>query len=89
MDIDYIPEMQIDPTKDLIISNGHIMVASYIGDYGVYIGFFEERGDILPVSWIQDTDTTVYIETHVSAARTIIDIKHNYVIDIGELLYYK
>lgn len=84
-EIDYIPEMELDLTKDLIISNGHIMVASYIGNYGDCIGFLEKKGDDLPVSWIHDMDTIVYIDTHVNGTKVIVNVQHNYVIDIQEL----
>ncbi len=84
--IDYIPEIWIDLTKDLLISNGHIFVASYLGDYGGCIGLFEEEGDDLPLAWIHDTETKVYIDIYENDNRKVIFVEHSYAIDIDSLL---
>lgn len=82
--IDFIPEMRLDLTRDLLISNGHIVVARYIGDYSGCLGFFAEEGDCLPVAWIHDTQAEVHIEVYDNKEGKIVVIDHNYVIDITE-----
>ncbi len=84
--IDYIPEIRIDLGNDLLISNGHIFVASYLGDYGGCIGLFEEEGDDLPLAWIYDTETKVYIDIYENDNRKVIFVEHSYAIDIDSLL---
>lgn len=84
-EIDYVPEFDISVEQDLIISNGHIMVANYIGDYFGCIGFYEEKDYPLPISWIFDKNTTVYIEIYEKEEQRIIVIDHNYAIDFEEL----
>ena len=83
--ISYIPEIDIDLTKDLLISNGHIFVANYLGDYGGCIGFFEEKDDDPPLAWIYDTDTKVYIDIYENMDQKIIFVEHGYSIDINTL----
>lgn len=84
-EIDYIPEIEIELSKDLIIANGHIMVANYIGDYFGCIGFFEEKHHSLPISWIYDENTTVFINIYNEDDRKIVIVEHSYAIDLGEL----
>ena len=83
-EIDYIPEIEISPGQDLIISNGHIMVANYIGDYCGCIGFFEYETDYLPISWIYDKETTVYIDIHEKEEQKIVVIDYNYAINLDD-----
>lgn len=82
--VDYIPGIRIDLTKDLLISNGHIIVASYLGDYSGCIGFFEEEGYDLPVAWIHDTYARVFIDVYEDEDSKIVCVEHSYVIDIDE-----
>lgn len=83
-EIDYVPEIEIKPFSDLIISNGHLIVASYIGDYCGCIGFFEEKDDDLPIAWIYDKETTVYIDIHERENQKIIAIEYNYAINLDD-----
>lgn len=84
--IDYIPEIRLDLTKDLLVSNGHIIVAEYVGDYGGYIGFFEREGYDLPVVWIHDNETKIYIDIHTKGDKKAVIVQCNYSIDIDALL---
>lgn len=84
-EIDYIPEIEISPYHDLIISNGNIIVANYIGNYFGCIGFYLDKEDDFPVSWIYDKDTTVYIDIHEDKGKKIIMIDHNYAICLEDL----
>lgn len=84
-EINYIPEIKLDLTKDLLISNGHIVVASYIGDYGGCIGYFEEEGYDLPVAWIHDY-TKVYINIYEKDNSKIVSIDFGYSINIDEFM---
>ena len=83
-EIEYIPEIEIRLLEDLIISNGHLIVASYIGNYCGCIGFFEEKDDDLPIAWIYDKDTTVYIDIHERENQKIIAVEYNYAINLDD-----
>lgn len=84
-EIDYMPEISINPANDLIICNGNIMVAKYIGDYMGVMGFYGEEGDSLPISWIYDKETMIYIDIHGGEGDKIISIDYNYAIDLENI----
>lgn len=83
--VSYIPEIRIDLTKDLLISNGHIIVATYLGDYSGCVGFFENEGDCLPVAWIHDIDAKIFIDVYKGKNGTIVVVEHSHSIDINTL----
>lgn len=85
-EINYIPEIEIDPRKDLLISNGNIIVASYIGAFCKTIGFYNNKGDSLPIAWIYDKETTIYIDVYKSNNSKIINIEYEYSINFDHLL---
>lgn len=84
VEIDYIPEIHVDLTRDLVFSNGNIMVAGFIGEYGGYIGFFEEEDDDLPIAWLHDNNTTVYIDVYQKRNGKVIIIESKYIIDLDD-----
>lgn len=84
-EISYIPEIEIDSSKDLIIANGYIMAASFLGNYNGQIAFFKDRKDKEPISFIQDKETTVFIDIYHQDKRKILIIEHNYVVDLDKL----
>lgn len=81
----YIPKIEISSEDDVIISNGNIMNANYIGNYCGHVGFYEEKDDQLPISWIYDKHTTVNIDIYNKDGQKIVMIDHNYAIDIENL----
>lgn len=83
-EIDYIPEIEISIEHDLIISNGHIMVANYIGDYCGSIGFYAEKDDDLPIAWIHDKNTTVYINEYEEDYQKFVVIDYNYALSFDD-----
>ncbi len=83
--ISYIPEIRIDLTRDLLISNGHIIVATYLGDYMGAVGFFYNEGDCLPVAWIHDKNAKVFIDVYKRENSTIVVVEHSHYIDINTL----
>lgn len=84
-EVDYIPEIRLDLRRDILISNGHIVVASYVRDYFGCVGFFEEEGYDLPVAWIHDTETNIYIDIYEQGNKKIVFVQHNYSIDVDTL----
>lgn len=83
--VSYIPEIRLDMAKDLLISNGHIIVATYLGDYMGAVGFFDREGDCLPIAWIHDTNAKIFIDVYKRENRTIVVIEHSHSIDINTL----
>ena len=86
MEIDHIPVLNFDLTKDLVISNGNVVVCDYIAPYGETIGFYqgkyEEGTDPLPVSFLLDMDTPIYMSVEIKPdGGKLCIIQYNYIID--------
>lgn len=84
--IDYIPEIEIEFGKDLIFSNGQLMIVTYIGAFGSNLGFFEEKGDEFPISWILDEVKDINIVIYEKEDCKIINIENN--INSADILNY-
>ncbi len=56
-----VPRIDFNIEEDLIISNGHIMVADYIEDYCGNIGFYQKENPHLPISFPLDDQNPIYI----------------------------
>ncbi|WP_379969600.1 hypothetical protein [Ectobacillus sp. sgz5001026] len=57
-----VPRIDFNMGEDLIVSNGHIMVADYIEDYCGTIGFFQQENPHLPISFPLDEQNPIYID---------------------------
>lgn len=85
--IDKIPVIEFDLGKDLVISNGNLMVCDYIGPYcdntlGFYQGEYKGYETDLPISFLLDMDTPVYIDIEVQPhGGKLCVISYNYIID--------
>lgn len=84
-EINYVPEIKIDVSKDLIIGNGYMMMASFLGNYKGQLAFFKDRKDQEPISFIQDKETTVFIDIYNQDERKIVIVEHNYAIYLEDL----
>lgn len=72
--------------ENLIISNGNFVSADYMDDFFGCVAFFRESDPDLPVVWIHDKNTTVYIELLENDDFGLICIvKFNYAIDLAAL----
>lgn len=83
-ELDYVPRIDVNLSHDLIISNGHIMVAKYIDDYEGCVGFYADDST-LPIAWLHDKNTTVYIDIYEyeNGKQVVVDCK--YLINLDEL----
>ena len=81
--IDGIPRIDLDMSRDLVICNGAVIVADYIDEYHGCLAFFREEEQI-PVSFILDTNTTIYIDSYErdDTGAMIYTIKYQYIIDL-------
>lgn len=75
--LDFIPEIEMDSKKDLLISNGHIIYANHIGRYIDDLGYFANEGDELPIAWIWseiiEIDINVYPEKDSDSKVVVIE----------------
>ena len=72
--------------ENLIISNGSFINADYMDDYFGCVAFFQEIDPYLPVAWIQDKNTTVFIELLENDDFGLVCIvKFNYEINLSAL----
>jgi len=85
--IDHIPILYFDKYKDLVISNGNVVLCDYIAPYkdkylGFYQGRYKEGVPALPISFLLDMDTTIYItvEVRLDGSKFCV-ITYNYIID--------
>jgi DNA polymerase len=84
--LNYVPKITFDLTKDLVISNGHVMVADYIDDYCGGIGFYQVGDPSLPVAFMIDPKTTAYIDIEErDDGSKICIIEYSYVFNTDEL----
>lgn len=80
-----IPRIEFEQ-ENLIISNGNYIVADYMDEYFGCIGFFRDEDPTLPVAWIHDKDTSVFIELLENDDFGLVCIlKFSYEIDLDEL----
>lgn len=80
-----IPRIDFEQ-ENLIISNGTFISADYMEDFFGCVAFFRAEDPGLPVAWIQDKDTTVYIELHENDEfGQVCILKFAYEIDLNEL----
>ncbi|MGO1372472.1 MAG: hypothetical protein ACTHVE_11570 [Senegalia sp. (in: firmicutes)] len=85
--IDKVPVIEFDLSKDLIISNGNVIVCDYIGPYcdntlGFYQGDYKGHEGDLPVSFLLDMDTPVYIDIEIQPhGGKLCVISYNYIIE--------
>lgn len=84
LELDFVPEIEIDLNKDLIIANGHVILAGYIGDYEGHVGFFKNKDDELPISWIHDSEATVFIDFYNPGEGRVIVIEYSYTMDFKD-----
>jgi len=80
-EIDYIPRIEFDLTKDILISNGNIIVAKYIDDYMGSVGFYYDDPS-LPVAWLHDKNAKVFINIYEKDSRKIVVVESKYVFEI-------
>lgn len=59
--VDKVPHIDFDLSQDLILSNGHVMVADYIDDYFGGVGFYQENNDFLPIAFFYSPDAPIVI----------------------------
>lgn len=83
---DGIPRIDLDMSRDLVICNGAVVVADYIDEYHGCLAFFREDGKI-PVSFVLDTNTTIYIDSYDrdDTGAMTYTIKYQYIIDLESL----
>ena len=80
-EVEGIPRLDFDLLTDLIISNGNLMVADYIDEYEGTIGFFSNEDPLIPVSFIIDQETTVYIQIEKQENGSFICfVEHGYLL---------
>jgi len=81
-----IPRIEFDISKDIILSNGNLIVADYLDEYCEGIGFYKDEDPSIPIVFFLDYDTTVEIQIipKESGSKVYI-IEHQYVIDIDSL----
>lgn len=76
-EINFIPEIDLDLGRDLIFSNGQLIVASYIGDYGGSIGFFEKKEDEFPMILLLDEVEDIYINIYTKGNQRRIVVEYS------------
>lgn len=83
-----VPRIEFDLSRgDIIISNGHVIVADYIDDYCGCVGFYSRQDSSLPIAWLHDSDTTIYIDVYEREKQKIAVVEAKYIIDIEDLFY--
>jgi DNA-dependent RNA polymerase auxiliary subunit epsilon len=69
-----------------VIANGQVVVADYIEDYFGNIGFYQNDNDALPITFLFDEKTPIYIEVRTkSAGSRVCVIERAYSVDYDEL----
>lgn len=81
-----IPRIEFDISKDIILSNGNLIVADYLEEYCEGIGFYKDEDPSIPIVFFLDYDTTIEIQIipKKSGGKVCI-IEHQYVIDVDSL----
>lgn len=75
--IDFIPEIEIDLSKDLLFSNGHFIAASFFGAYGSdSIAFFKRKGDDPPLALILQEKEEIKIYICEKENQKIVSIEY-------------
>lgn len=85
-EVNHIPRIELDPSKDLVLCNGNIIVADYIDDYQDFVGFYSYNDHLIPLSWIHDTQTNIFIDIYEREKGKLINIEYKYAIDLKSLL---
>lgn len=85
--IDYIPVLFFERSQDVVICNGNVILCDYIAPYkgrsvGFYQGLYKEETESIPISFLLDMDTTIYMSVQVRLdGSKFCVITYNYIID--------
>lgn len=83
--VETVPRIDFEQ-ENLIISNGTFICADYMDDYFGSVALFRMEDSNLPVAWIQDKNTTVYIDLFESDEfGQICVLKFAYELELSEL----
>lgn len=83
--VDEVPRIEFEQ-ENLIISNGNFISVDYIEDFYGCVAFFRQSDPGLPVAWIHDKKTAVYIELQENDDfGQVCIVKFNYEIDLEAL----
>ncbi|WDL98453.1 hypothetical protein [Alicyclobacillus sp. ALC3] len=81
-----VPRIEFDLSRDVIISNGQVIVADYIEDYCGTIGFWQEDNAALPVTFFYDDETPIYINIRTrQGGSKVCVIEQDYKVQYDEL----
>ena len=85
--IDHIPVLFFKKSEDVVISNGNVILCDYIAPYkdmslGFYQGLYEPNIESIPISFLLDMDTPIYISVQMRLdGSKFCVITYNYVIN--------
>lgn len=82
--LDYIPRINFNKQRDVVVCNGNCVVADYIDEYNGNIGFFQDTNPALPISFIFTEKTTVYIDIVEKEKSKIYIVEYDYEIFIDD-----
>lgn len=83
--ISEVPRIDFEQ-ENLIISNGTFICADYMDDYFGCVAFFRVEDPSLPAAWVQDKNTSVYIELQENDEfGQVCILKFAYELDLDEL----
>lgn len=83
--MDHIPRIELDLSKDMLICNGNVILADYVDDFSGCIGFYSKEKEWWPIAWIHDTATTVFIDIFEGKSAKIVIIQCKYIVDLEAL----
>lgn len=80
--IDYVPRINIDKNRDVLIVNGNCIVADYIDEYDGNVGFYLKSNPALPTAFIFTEETIIYMEIVEKERGKIYIIEYDYEIHL-------
>lgn len=84
--VNEIPRIDFKRYKDMLISNGNVIIADYIDEYCGGIGIYRYDDESTPIVSFIDTNTTMYIDLYEKEdGAQVCIMEHRYILDIEVL----